>query len=215
MTGLDLTESIAPRSDQANADDFIAGPRTFTITEVRRGTAEQPFEFHLKEFPGRPYKPSKSMRRVMVAAWGADAATYVGKRLTLYTDPDVKFGGATVGGIKISEMSDLQKPLSMALTVTKGKRAMHVVKPLAAEPATQGATADQLKAVNDGLTGLGITDRDAKLATVCQVVDRELGSARELTPAEAVKVLDWIKAEQANAPATDEPAIDWSEVVKP
>jgi hypothetical protein len=69
VTSFDLTETIAPRSDQQNADDYVAGPKTVTITEVRRGTTEQPVEVHLKEFPGRPYKPSKSMRRVMVAGW--------------------------------------------------------------------------------------------------------------------------------------------------
>jgi hypothetical protein len=41
---------------------------------------------HLVEFPGRPFKPSKTVRRIMVAAWGPDASTYAGKRMTLYRD---------------------------------------------------------------------------------------------------------------------------------
>ena len=131
---LDLTESIAPRSDQMNADDLMSGPRTFTIAEVRQSNnAEQPFDFVLVEFPrGRPFKPSKSMRRVMVSAWGKDASLFAGKRLTLYRDPEIKFGGDKVGGIRISHMSDLPggKPMVMALTVTRGKRARYVVDPL-------------------------------------------------------------------------------------
>lgn len=135
---IDLTESIAPRSDQMNAEDLLTGPRTFTIKEVRAGSAEQPFDFHFVEFE-RPFRPSKTVRRIMVAGWGKDASTYAGRRLTLYRDPAVKFGGMAVGGIRVSHMSHIDRPLSLALTETRGKRAVHVVKPLpddapAAEP---------------------------------------------------------------------------------
>ena len=46
---MDLTESIAPRSDQINADDLIGGSITYTIREVVLGKAEQPFDFLLVE----------------------------------------------------------------------------------------------------------------------------------------------------------------------
>jgi hypothetical protein len=128
---MDLTESIIPRSDQVNSDDLIAGPVTVTITEVRAGNPEQPVEVHLAEFPGRPYKPSKSMRRVMVQAWGPEASAYTGRRLTLFRNPEIKFGGATVGGIEISAMSHLPKRLTVSLMVTRGKRKPHTVEPLA------------------------------------------------------------------------------------
>lgn len=132
---MDLTQTTAPRSDQQNYDDVAAAPRTVTIAEVKPGSSEQPVEIHLVEFPGRPYKPSKSMRRVLVAAWGADSTVYAGRRLTIYGDPTVKFGGQATGGIKISHLSDITKPLSIALTVTRGKRAPHVVEPLTDAPA--------------------------------------------------------------------------------
>jgi hypothetical protein len=44
---------------------------------------------------------------------------------------------------------------------------------------------------------LGITDGETKLATVGQVIDREVASAKELTPAEAAAVMDWIKHEES------------------
>lgn len=129
---MDLTESIAPKSDQLNADDLMAGPRTVTISEVNQGTVEQPVNVVLAEFgPGRPYKPSKSMRRVMVAAWGKEAALYAGRRMTLYRDPEVKFGGEKLGGIKISHLSHIEKAMNVDLTVAKGRRAPHRVQPLA------------------------------------------------------------------------------------
>jgi hypothetical protein len=94
-----MTDTIIPRSDQLNAEDLLTGPRTFTITEVRKGSVEQPVDIHLAEFPGRPFKPSKTVRRILVSAWGPDAATYAGRRMTLYRDPAVRFGGMDVGGI--------------------------------------------------------------------------------------------------------------------
>ncbi|MGV0634468.1 hypothetical protein ABQE69_09165 [Mycolicibacillus trivialis] len=127
---MDISATTEPRSDQQNFDDYIAGPKTVTVSEVRKGTAEQPVEIHLVEYPGRPWKPSKSMRRVLVAAWGGEASTYVGRRITLYGDPDVKFGGKAVGGIRVSHLSDIATKLTVNLTVTRGQRAPFTVEPL-------------------------------------------------------------------------------------
>lgn len=126
-----MTESIAPKSDQLNADDLMAGPVTVTIREVAKGSAEQPVDVHLVEFPGRAYRPSKSMRRVMVLAWGPEASAYTGRRLTLYRNPEITFGKDKVGGIEISHLSNLPKPLTVALTATRGKRKSFTVQPLA------------------------------------------------------------------------------------
>jgi hypothetical protein len=131
---MDISQTTAPKSDQQNFDDYVAGPKTVTISEVRAGSSEQPVEIHLAEFPGRPYKPSKSMRRVLVAAWGPESAPWPGRRMTLVGDPTVKFGGIVVGGIKIAALSDIDKRLTINLTVTKGKRAPHVVEPLPDAP---------------------------------------------------------------------------------
>lgn len=144
---MDLTESITPRSDQINAEDLLTGPRTFTIERVAKGLAEQPFDFHLVELPGRPYRPSKSMRRVIVNAWGKESSAYAGRRLTLYRDPEVTFGRDKVGGIKISHLSGIDKPIELALTVTRGKRALHTVAPLPDAPAAP--TAAQIAACTD------------------------------------------------------------------
>lgn len=127
---MDLTESIAPRSDQLNADDLISGPITVTITDVREGAAEQPVDVILAEYPGRAYRPSKSMRRIIVMAWGAKSAAYTGHRLTLVRNPEITFGREKVGGIEIAAMSHIDKPLTVALTATRGKRRSFTVKPL-------------------------------------------------------------------------------------
>lgn len=140
---MDISQTTAPKSDQQNFDDYVTGPKTVTVAEVRQGSVEQPVEVHLVEFPGRPYKPSKSMRRVLVAAWGPDSTPWGGRRMTLVGDPTVKFGGTVVGGIKIGALSHIDKRLTISLTVTKGKRAPHVVEPLIeAAPPTPPSEAD-------------------------------------------------------------------------
>lgn len=137
---VDMSATIAPKSDQLNADDLISGPRTVTVTGISRGEADQPVNIATAEFgDGRPFKPCKSMRRVMVQLWGPDASAYVGRRMTLYREPEVKFGGQTVGGIRISHMSDLDKKVTLALTATRGKRSPFVVEPLRDDPKPEKA----------------------------------------------------------------------------
>jgi hypothetical protein len=131
---MDMTTSIIPKSDQLNADDLIAGPITVTIREVRAGSIEQPVDVILTEHPGRAYRPSKSMRRVMVMGWGAEASTYAGHQLTLFRNPEIKFGAEKVGGIEIAAMSHIDKPLTVALTATRGKRKSFTVQPLKSTP---------------------------------------------------------------------------------
>ena len=128
----DLKDTIVPRSDQLNADDLLTGPITVTIEKVSRGDGkDQPVKIGIDG--GRmPYLPCKSMRRVLIAAWGAKGSAWVGKRLTLYCDPAVAFGGSKVGGIRISHLSDITEPLNINLTVTRGKRNPFIVQPLPA-----------------------------------------------------------------------------------
>jgi hypothetical protein len=134
VTGFDISDTLAPNSDQLDACDLVAGAQTFTIERVSKGNAEQPVQIHFAEFP-RPWRPGKSMRRVLVASWGADAAAYVGRRVRLYCDPDVVFGGLAVGGTRIAALSHIDKPKKVPLLVSRGKSAIFVVQPLADAPA--------------------------------------------------------------------------------
>jgi hypothetical protein len=126
---VDISETLAPDSTQLDAVDLLGGPRTFTITEVSKGNAEQPVNVGLAEFP-RVWRPGKSMRRVLAACWGTDASAYVGRRVTLYCDESVTFGKDRVGGTRISHLSHMDKPKSVPLLVSRGKSAMFTVQPL-------------------------------------------------------------------------------------
>jgi hypothetical protein len=127
---MDISSTTAPDSTQVNADDLIAGPVTVSITDVTKGSAEQPVDIHLAEYPDRVYRPGKSMRRVIVACWGPETSEYVGRRMRLYRDPSIRFGKDAVGGIRISHLSHIDEAQTIALTVTRGKRAPYIVEPL-------------------------------------------------------------------------------------
>lgn len=128
----DMSSVIVPKSDQINAEDFLAGPRTFTIegVAISPGT-EQPVQIKLVG-EDRVWRPCKSMSRVLVSAWGPDANVYRGRAITLYRDPKVKWGGMEIGGIRVSHMSHIEREMLLQLTATKGKRAPHIVKVLEA-----------------------------------------------------------------------------------
>lgn len=145
---MDLSDTIAPTSDQLDAVDLLAGPRTFTIDHVTGGNSEQPVNVHLVEFP-RPWRPGKSMRRVLVACWGADGAVYAGRRVRLYCDPSVIFGKEKVGGTRIAALSHIDGPRSVPLLISRGKSAIFVVEPLGDEPVRTRPTVEQVAACTD------------------------------------------------------------------
>jgi hypothetical protein len=128
----DLSKTIEPKSDQLNSDDLISGPRTITVTSVKASPSspEQPVSIHFDGDGGKPYKPCKSMRRVMVQLWGSDGAQYVGRSMTLYRDPKVKWGGIEVGGIRISHMSHIDGDTVLSVTESKAKRSPFRVRAL-------------------------------------------------------------------------------------
>lgn len=127
----DLTQTIIAKSDQINADDLTGGPRTIKITKVSADTSssEQPIVISV-EGDSKVYKPCKTVRRLLVAIWGANGNEYVGRSVTLYRDPAVKWGGMEVGGIRISHMSHIDKAVTIALTATRGNKRPTTVQPL-------------------------------------------------------------------------------------
>lgn len=182
---IDMTDTIIPKSDQMNADDLIAGPRTIRISKVSRvDGAEQPIAIGFDGDGGKPFKPCKSMRRVMVHAWGADGAAYVGRSMTLYRDPAVRFGGAEVGGIRISHMTGLTKPLVMSLTETRAKRTPFRVLPLAEEAPKEPATLDTAKSTTDFLAAM---EAALQAATTRGDVDAVLAHPRVVAAGDALK----------------------------
>jgi len=149
----DLRATIVPKSDQLNAEQLLGGPMTIRVSEVTvSASAEQPVTIHYDGDEGRPYKPCKTMRKVLILAWGQDGSAWAGKSMTLFNDPNVKFGGQAVGGIRISHLSDIERDIQVSLTATRGKKAQHIIRRLETGDATHmaairnAATMEELQA---------------------------------------------------------------------
>lgn len=124
----DLSSTIIPRSDQLNSEQLLSGSMIITVTEVRVGSGEdQPVSVHYTNDAGRPFKPCKTMRKVLIHAWGKDATKWAGKSMELFNEPSIKFGGEIVGGIRIARLSDIAKGIEVSLTATKGKKTLHKI----------------------------------------------------------------------------------------
>lgn len=150
----DMLKTIVPKSSQLNADDLIGDQtKTIKITKVSIAAGEQPIAVNYENDNGKPYMPCKGMRRVLVHAWGSDGNQYVGRSMTLYRDAKVKFGGVDVGGLRISHLSHISEPMTMALTASKSVRKPFTVKPLAVEetPSLDAYLADIAEATSEGL----------------------------------------------------------------
>ena len=145
----DISDTLAPKSNQLDAVDLLDGPRIFTITEcVTRSHEEQPTTIKLAEFP-RPWKPGKNQRRVLAYCWGGKGSLYAGRRVELYCDTSVLYAGEKVGGIRIRALSHIDGPMDAPIIPTRGKGGTWHVEPLTDEPQTPALTADQIARCTD------------------------------------------------------------------
>lgn len=126
---VNIRAATMAKSDQMNADDLLAGPISGAIKAVRAGSKEQPVQIDLDSWHV-PFKPCKSMIRVLAACWGDNARDWIGRSMTLYNDPEVVYGGIKVGGIRILHLSHLESDMTISLTKTRGKKAPFVVRRL-------------------------------------------------------------------------------------
>ena len=183
----DMRQTIIPKSDQLNADDLIGRELTIKITGVDiKGGQEQPVSIHFEGDNGKPYKACKSMCRVMVSAWGPDSKKYVGRSMTLYRDPKVKWGGMEVGGIRISHMSDIADDMTMALTVTRANKKPFTVQPIKRD-AKPAVLADVLKAIEDAKTPTSLKATATLAAALPDETQKEMARAAYKTRAEELK----------------------------
>lgn len=93
--------------------------------------------------PKKTYKPGLSMRRVLIAVYGNDLRGWLNKRITLFRDPEVPFGSAKVGGVRISHMSGIDEPRTIMIATKKGTRKPYTVLPLIDEPQPQQKNDDR------------------------------------------------------------------------
>lgn len=132
---MNISKAILAKSDQLNSSDLIGGPQTVTIAEVREGNSDQPVQIHLVEWPGRPFKPSKTVLRILDYAWGEETDDWPqGARMTVFRDPTAKWAGEEVGGIRVSHLSHIDKPFKLALRESQKKSVLYTIDPLPDAP---------------------------------------------------------------------------------
>ena len=120
---MDLSKTIIPKSDQLNADDLIAGAKIIKIRDIKGGSDEaQPVNIYFYGDNNKPFKPCKSVRRILVQLWGADGLRYIGRRITIFRDDSVKWAGVEIGGIRISHASHIENATRVLVTTAKNKR---------------------------------------------------------------------------------------------
>lgn len=171
MTG-DMTEVIAPRSDQLNAEDLISGTKTIKITsvDVRVGAKEQPVTVHYEGENGKPFKPCKTVCKLMARVWQSeDSKTYVGKSMVLFRDPKVRFGADETGGIRVSHMSHIDKITKVTVLKTKGKYDTHAIAPMPGESKKERAPDPDAPVFDiaefEGIVDLAIANMGAEFPT--------------------------------------------------
>lgn len=126
---IDIDRTLAPKSDQLDAVE-LTEPRTITITKLTEGSEDQPINIYFEGDGGRPWRPSKTVRRILRECWGKRGSDWVGKSCTIYNDKSVKFGGLEIGGVRVSHASHIGNPITMLLPVTRGKFAKYHIQPL-------------------------------------------------------------------------------------
>lgn len=127
---MDLTESFPSDSEQLTFADI--GKRSLTVTVAKvvpRGDRPKDPAVHLAEYPGKPLLPGKNVGSLLREAWGTDGKAWVGRSMTIYGDPEVFFGKDKTGGVRVSHVSHIDAPVSVARR-GKGARGQITVEPL-------------------------------------------------------------------------------------
>lgn len=131
----DIAPFVEAESNRITADDLIGGPRTFTITKIEGVMQEgkRRMVIHLAESQGKPFMPCKGMVRLLGQLWGPDAAAWVGRGITLFRDPDVRFGADLTGGVRIAAVTHIAQAQGISVRASQKKVKSYKVEPLKVE----------------------------------------------------------------------------------
>ena len=201
----DITATLQAKSNQLNASDLIGGPATVTVERVDVNVgAEQPVSVHLEGMKGRPYKPSKGMRRILADVWGKESDGWIGKRMTLWRNPDVPWAGVKVGGIWITAMSDMTGPHSTAVRLNSKQAVSHTIQPLPDAPSVD-PWQPRWAQIEQALRGAGVSgDGPAILKAAGELIEAEFTHPQQITDDQARAIHAALNPDAATV-ATDNP----------
>lgn len=209
VTVEDLRPTIIPKSDQLNAEQLLGGPITITVSDVRvTDSGEQPVVVHYVGEDGRPFKPCKTMRKVLIHAWGTDGRKWVGRSMTIYNDPSVKFGGDDVGGIRISHMTDIERDVKVSLTSTRGKKAKYEIKRLVFGSSPKKSSPKPAVTIDQVISGLNAANTAEELLAAAEQAKHLNGDDKAKAGAAYTARLHELKAAAQNVDRTTGEVID-------
>ena len=190
-----LSDTIVAKSDQLNADDLVGMDKTIVVTGVSRGNAENPLVINYQGDDGRPFKPCKTVRRILIAAWGEDGNQWIGRSMTLFCDPTVRYAGQEVGGIRVKAISDIQKSLIVKLAVTRGKKQEYRIEPLK-QQAKPDYPADKFESAFDAMRDAVVSGKmtHEQVITKCEqtgnLSEEQRKRIRDIVPVTPDNLLD-------------------------
>jgi hypothetical protein len=163
---------------------------------------------------GQPYPPlvaCKTVCECVEAMFGENPDGWAGRRLTLYTDPEVKFGNDVVGGVRVAGSPDIQKAVTVKIRVPRKR------DPLVYHMKPTGAAVEAPTLASLGLTRAGVDALLVSLgkppatdAGLLAILTRlaaspdHLARAREMSRA-GINALDILRSQPTpTAPADDD-----------
>lgn len=201
---LDITPMLEAESDELVADSLAGGPITFVIAAVDlNGVEKKKLRLFYDGCNNRPWRPCKGMARILASQWGADAKCYIGKAVTVFRDPDSMYGGAKVGGVRLSAMSDIDGPFSV--TVKEGRNKGKVFKIAKLQSAAQSGDGQSAAWAQKFIAAV---NRAPDLAKLNDFASKSAGKNADL-PDELRSACEAALADRRANFAADEQNSDW------
>jgi hypothetical protein len=191
---IDLTPHTQADSDCIVAADLATGPKTILITNVTVISKDKKgIEIHYEGMGGKPYRPCKSMLRLLCELWETkNGEEFIGRGITLYREPNCLYQGQLTPGIRICAMSHILKSVTVLVTEKRGKANKYEIAPLTPWPPVAAAPVDPLKATLEGIAKAS----EPALAEAAGKLDDAVSKAK-LTPEQAKRIKTAIAARRA------------------
>lgn len=151
MEEMNIREFVKIKSDRLNYEDFIMGPKDFTIVRLAKkiDQGKPRLLIFFDGYESTPYWPSLGMVKCLSSpdGWGeAEFPQWIGRRMRLFGEPTVVFAGKEMGGIQISAISHIKGEYTTKITLRRGLRIDFTIEPLATTTVSKPAPALQYPA---------------------------------------------------------------------
>jgi hypothetical protein len=92
-------------------DDVVITMKAVCLEDMPGDDGRKRWCLYFKELPKGLVLNTTSIR-VLAKAFGEDSDQWIGKKVTLYVDPNVSFKGQVVGGLRLRPLKQAKLPLA-------------------------------------------------------------------------------------------------------